>query len=228
MGKRYFTSATLDFLQDLEVHNEREWFEANRPRYEAEVRGPMLAFITDLQAPLHQRISPHLTADARKQGGSLFRIHRDVRFSNDKSPYKTNTGAFFRHEAGKHEAAPGLYLHLEPGNCFMGAGVYMPPSDVLRTLRTAMVEDPDRWTAVRDATERAGWVFGGDTLKRTPKGFAADHPLTDDLRRTSCIVSRPIAEKELTSTTFLDRFVDRGAETAGLMAWIAAALALPF
>ncbi len=225
---RYFSADTFDFLQDLEVHNERDWFKANQERYESVVRGPMLQFIEDLEAPMQAKVSPRLTADARKVGGSLFRIQRDVRFSNDKSPYKTNTGAFFRHDAGKDVTAPGLYLHLEPGNCFMGGGVYRPPNDALKKLRTAVVDAPDDWLAVRDAPAMRNWEFGGDSLKRAPKGFDADLPLIEDLRRTSFIVSRPLTEKQMTSTKLLDLFVDRGAEISPFVAWVASALGLDF
>lgn len=225
---RYFSADTFDFLQDLEVHNERDWFKANQERYESVVRGPMLQFIEDLEAPMQAKVSPRLTADARKVGGSLFRIQRDVRFSNDKSPYKTNTGAFFRHDAGKDVTAPGLYLHLEPGNCFMGGGVYRPPNDALKKLRTAVVDAPDDWLAVRDAPAMRNWEFGGDSLKRAPKGFDADLPLIEDLRRTSFIVSRPLTEKQMTSSKLLDLFVDRGAEISPFLAWVAGALGLDF
>lgn len=228
MGTRYFSDDTFDFLQDLEVHNERDWFKANQDRYEAAVRGPMLQFIADVEAPMQAKVSTHLTADARKVGGSLFRIQRDVRFSHDKSPYKTNTGAFFRHDAGKDVVAPGLYLHLEPGNCFMGGGVYRPPNDVLKRLRAAIVDDTDAWSAARDAPTMRNWEFGGDSLKRAPKGFDADHPLIEDLRRTSFIVSRPLTEKQMTSTKVLDLFVDRGVEVSPLLAWISGALGLEF
>lgn len=228
MGTRYFTSATLDFLQDLEINNEREWFHANKDRFEDDVREPMLAFIGDVAEPLAERISPHLQAAAKKVGGSMFRINRDTRFSNDKSPYKTNVGAYMAHELGRDVAgAPGVYVHLEPGRCFLGGGTYMPPSDALRTLRTAMVDDPDGWVESRDAIGRS-WEWGGDSLTRAPKGFEADHPLIDDLRRKSFIVSRPLTEKQVTGTNLLELFIDRAAETRPLMAWICRSLALPF
>ena len=225
---RHFTSETLDFLQDLEVHNERAWFKANQDRYEHDVRGRMLRFVEDAADPLHERISAHLVADARKVGGSLFRINRDVRFSNDKSPYKTNSGAFFRHERGKDVVAPGVYLHLEPGNCFMGAGVYMPPTDVLKTLRTAIVTDPDGWVEVRDEVTAGAWAFGGDSLTRAPKGFDVDHPLIEDLRRKSFILSRPLTENQVTGTRFLDLFIERAEQTKPLLAWICTASGLDF
>ena len=119
------TVALFDFLRDLRDNNDREWFAANKGRYVTDVRDPMLGFIADFAAPLAE-ISPHFVADPRANGGSLFRIYRDTRFSRDKTPYKTNVGAHFRHAAGKDAHAPGFYLHLEPGMCFAACGVWRP------------------------------------------------------------------------------------------------------
>ncbi|MEE2657664.1 MAG: TIGR02453 family protein [Candidatus Latescibacterota bacterium] len=106
----------LPYPQDQQT---REWFNDNKARYESHVREPLLTFIEDFAGPL-KKISAHFRADPRKVGGSLFRNHRDVRFSRDKSPYTTHAGIHFRHERSKDVYAPGLYLHLEPGGeCFM-------------------------------------------------------------------------------------------------------------
>ena len=107
MAKRYFTPALFAFLKDLAANNDRTWFKANQDRYETVVRQPALDFITDMVEPL-EAISPHFVADSRTVGGSLFRIHRDTRFSKDKTPYKLNTGMHFRHERAKDAHAPGF------------------------------------------------------------------------------------------------------------------------
>ena len=99
-GQTYITPELFLFFRELKQNNTREWFQANKSRYEADVREPLLAFITDFGVRLPE-ISPHYVADARKSGGSMFRIYRDVRFSKDKSPYKTAAGLQFRHESGK-------------------------------------------------------------------------------------------------------------------------------
>ena len=104
-GNPYITPKLFSFLRDLKNNNDREWFEANKDRFEEEVRSPLLAFIDDFAEPLY-KISPHFRADARKSGGSLFRIYRDVRFSKDKTPYKTHAGVHFRHERAKDAHAP--------------------------------------------------------------------------------------------------------------------------
>jgi uncharacterized protein (TIGR02453 family) len=118
----HITPALFEFFRELKANNSKEWFAENKTRYEQQVREPLLAFIADFGLRL-PAISPHYVADPRKSGGSLFRIYRDVRFSKDKTPYKTGAGIQFRHERGKDAHAPGFYLHLEPDGCFFGAGI---------------------------------------------------------------------------------------------------------
>ncbi|MFC1886438.1 TIGR02453 family protein [Thermodesulfobacteriota bacterium] len=109
--KSYFSPETFIFLKELAENNNRHWFQENKRRYEEHFKGPAMCFIADFSEVL-RKISRHFTADPRPVGGSLFRIYRDVRFSNDKSPYKTNAGIQFRHYQGKDVHAPGYYLHL--------------------------------------------------------------------------------------------------------------------
>ena len=125
LGVPYFQEGLFTFLKELRANNDREWFAANRERYETQVREPFVRFISDFEPILHQ-ISPHFRADPRPSGGSLFRIYRDTRFSKDKSPYKTAAAAHFPHERGRDVHAPGYYLHLEPGSVFAGAGLWRP------------------------------------------------------------------------------------------------------
>src|SRR5262245_56455949 len=132
--KPYFDTALFAFLEALHSNNNREWFQAHKQRYEREVRDPMLRFIGDFGPRLWQ-ISRRFVADARPNGHSLFRIHRDVRFAQDKRPYKTNAGAHFRHEAGRDAHAPGFYLHLEPGMVFIASGVWHPARPHLTKIR---------------------------------------------------------------------------------------------
>ena len=137
MSKRYFTPKLFGFLRELAENNDREWFKAHQDEYEQYVREPALEFITDFAKPL-EKISPHFVADSRTVGGSLFRIQRDTRFSKDKTPYKTNVGIQFRHEFGRDVHAPGFYLHLEPDNVFMGAGMWHPDGGSLKRIRDAI------------------------------------------------------------------------------------------
>ena len=128
----YFTPACFAFLRDLKRHNDRDWFAANRERYVADVEQPLLAFIGDF-APRLKAISPAYVADKRRMGGSMFRIHRDTRFSPDKSPFKTWTAARFPHEARrKVKSVPSFYVHLGPGASFGGGGVYPHLDDLKR------------------------------------------------------------------------------------------------
>ena len=128
---RYFDAQTLAFLRDLKKHNDRAWFAENKDRYEGSVKEPFLQFISDV-GPELRKVSTQLVADPRPVGGSMFRIYRDVRFSRDKSPYKTHVGAHFPF-GGKGVHGPGYYLHLEPASCFVAGGMWMPePADLQR------------------------------------------------------------------------------------------------
>ncbi len=167
----YITPELFAFFRELKENNNREWFQANKQRYELQVREPLLQFITGFGLRLAE-ISPHYVADARKSGGSLFRINRDIRFSKNKSPYKTAAGIQFRHESGKDVHAPGFYLHLEPGSVFGGAGIWHPDTKTLGKIRDAIVENPDRWQAIiSNEALSAVYKLEGDSLKRAPKGY---------------------------------------------------------
>lgn len=222
--------ALFAFLSELAQNNEREWFQANKKRYERDVKGPALAFIEDFQGPLAD-VSPHFLAVPKAQGGSLFRIYRDTRFSKDKTPYKTNTGLQFRHErTAKDVHAPGFYLHIEPGACGVGCGLWMPPNPVLNTLRTQIVEQADRWAALKEEVAAAGFLFmdSDKDLKRVPRGFDRDHVHADDLRRKSLAIHSPFPDEAVCAEDFADQLAARFAQAAPLVAFTCEALGLPF
>lgn len=178
-----FGEETFAFLQDLEENNERPWFEANRSRYERLVREPAFALIAAM-APVLRTFAPHFVADLRPVGGSLMRVHRDTRFAADKRPYKTHVGIQFRHATGKDIHAPGLYLHVEPSKCFIGIGLWHPEPEPLAKIRNRIVEHPDVWRcASTGAAFRKLWTLDGASLVRVPRGFDAEHPCAEDLRR---------------------------------------------
>ena len=178
-----FGPQAVEFLADLQSNNKRAWFEKNKARYENDVREPALEFVRQM-APELEQISAHFVASDKKAGGSLMRIHRDTRFSKDKSPYKMNVGLQFRHEQGKDIHAPGFYVHLEIGQCFLGAGMWHPEPEALAAVREAITGHPQAWKKIRDARPfRRHFDFEGESLKRAPKGFDPDHPMIDDLRR---------------------------------------------
>ena len=203
--KRHFTPATFRFLQDLGKNNNRDWFQANKQRYEEELREPALEFIRDF-APRLADISPFFRADDRKSGGSLFRIHRDIRFSKDKSPYKAYTGIQFRHERGKDAHCPGFYLHLQPKQVFMALGIWHPDGDTLLMVRDAIVDDPKGWKTAIGGGFAKNFELSGDSLKRAPKGFDPEHALIEDLRRKDFIGVTQSTQKDVTSAGFIGRF----------------------
>ena len=224
MAKRYFTPALFGFLKDLAANNDRAWFKANQDRYEAVVRQPALDFITDMVGPL-ATISPHFVADSRTVGGSLFRIQRDTRFSKDKTPYKLNTGMHFRHERAKDAHAPGFYVHLEPGRCFMGVGLWHPESKVAYRIRHHIADNPDAWVAAtRGKPFSTRFELGGDSLVRPPKGIDPEHPLLDDLKRKSFMATTSLTQREVTSASFMDDFVDHCRTASPMMAMLCEAV----
>ena len=224
----HFTPATFSFLTELAANNNREWFRANKSRYDGDVKEPALRFISD-SAPHLAQISSRFRADPRANGGSLFRIYRDTRFSNDKRPYKTHTGIHFRHEAAKDAHAPGFYLHLQPGSVFAGVGIWRPGGQTLRSIREAIDEDPDAWLRVsRDPRFRAWFELSGDSLIRAPKGFKIDHPLIKDLRRKDFIGVAHLSESTVLSHDFLTRFAGLCSDGAPLQRWLCGAIGVPW
>jgi uncharacterized protein (TIGR02453 family) len=224
----YFTPATYAFLRDLADNNDREWFAANKARYVEKVQEPALDFISDF-GPRLAKISPHFTADARVVGGSLFRIQRDTRFAKDKTPYKTNTGVQFRHEAAKDVHAPGYYLHVQPSETFVGVGLWRPETAVAYRIRDRIAEDPGSW---RKATQNRSFAelfsLGGDSLVNPPKGFDPDHPLIEDLQRKDFIASVKLTQKTVTSDEFLDEFAAMCRTATPFMRFLCEAVGVPF
>ena len=191
----YFTPATFRFLRSLARHNERAWFHAHRDDYERHVREPFLRLVGDLQAPL-AGVSTHYRADPRPAGGSLFRIHRDTRFSGDKAPYKTWQGARLFHERRREVPAPSFYLHVEPGGCFVGAGLWHPETPTRRRVRQFILDNPAGWLAATQAPafRRKFDLDDSEMLARMPAGFPPDSPLATDLRRRNFVALRTLDE----------------------------------
>jgi uncharacterized protein (TIGR02453 family) len=207
------TPELFAFLRELRANNDRAWFAANRDRYEEHVLEPALAFVEAFR-PRLEKISRHFVADARPSGGSLFRIHRDTRFSKDKSPYKTNLGIHFRHEQARDAHAPGFYLHLAPGEIFAGGGIWHPDTQTATRIREAIVAEPQRWRrATRTGAFARSHTLGGDSLKRVPPWADPDHPFADDLKRKDFYGWTALSEEDVTAPDFADRYaqVCRGA-----------------
>ncbi len=224
----YFTQATFTFLKDLTENNTREWFHQNKHRYEDDIRDPAIRLITDFGARL-KTLSEHFRSDPRTVGGSMFRIHRDTRFSKDKTPYKTAIGIQFRHELGKDAHAPGYYLHIDREGCFAGAGMWHPDSASLRQVREAIVEDPKAWRRTVAAKRfRDTYVLEGDRLKRPPRGFDPDHPLVDDLKRKDFIGVAEVPKKMITDPELPQELARVFRSATPLMEFLCGAVAVPF
>ena len=223
-----FTAATFRFLRELAANNRRDWFAANRSRYEEVVRQPFLRLIADLQAPL-TRLSPHYLADPRPQGGSLFRVHRDTRYARDKSPYKSWASARLFHERARSTESPSFYIHIEPEHCFVGGGLWHPQPETVKRVREFLVDNPEAWKkATRSKKFVAGFVLGGESLVRPPRGFDAAHELIVDLKRKDFIATCDFPETLATSAELMPFLVGRLNGLAPMIDYLCAALDLEF
>lgn len=223
-----FSLSLLHFLEQLSRNNHKAWFDANRERYEAEVRGPALEFIAAMEKPL-AKLSPHFLAVPTKVGGSLMRPYRDVRFGKDKTPYKTNVGIHFRHEAGKDVHVPGFYMHIALDECFLGAGVWHPDSPSLALIRERIVEEPARWKRAKAGKRFSDtWTLSGDSLKRPPRGYDAEHPLIGDLKRKDHIAMAPLDHDDLFAPDVVNRVADAFKRSKPYVGFLCDALGQPF
>jgi uncharacterized protein (TIGR02453 family) len=205
-GFQGFKPATLEFLHRLAQNNNRDWFQAHKPQFEATVITPALDFIAAMATPL-ARISPHFLCIPKRVGGSLFRIYRDTRFAHDKRPYKTNIGIHFRHASNFDVHAPGYYFHIGVDECFLACGMWHPERPALNRIRTAIVEQPRQWGTVRRAITRfQHFDFYGEALKRLPPDIPVpeNHPWREDLKQKDFIVLRAFDEGVLYSPDLLD------------------------
>ena len=201
-----YSTDSVKFLEELRLNNNRIWFKSNQHRYEESVRGPSLDLIRDFQKEL-DKISLNFVAVPKKVGGSLMRIHRDVRFSKNKSPYKNNIGIHFRHKLGKDIHAPGFYLHISPENCHLGSGIWRPDSKTLKKIRSFIADNPNAWketvSKFKGKNEISEWRLVGGSLKRSPLGFEKDHPAIEDLKRIDFLLKKKIKIEQIMERDFL-------------------------
>ena len=227
-----FTSATLTFFRGLARHNAKPWFETHRADYEQEVVVPMRALIEEMDVRL-ARFAPEITGHPKR---SMFRIYRDVRFSRDKSPYKTNAGCWFWHRDADPRVGDsaegggaGFYFHLQPGSSFTGAGIWMPPRPLLGKLRDAIAEDPRGFELVvknPSFVRRFGGLDDEHTLKRMPRGFAETHPAARWLKFQSFISGRDLSDKKVTSPRLAAVLQEDFSKLLPLVRWLNGALGL--
>jgi uncharacterized protein (TIGR02453 family) len=226
-----FTPAALKFLRGLAKNNNKPWFEAHRAEYEGEVREPMRDLIGEMNERL-AKFAPEMGGDPKR---SMFRINRDIRFSKDKSPYKTHAACWFHHKrAASHvgteadAGSAGFYFHLEPGRSMVGGGLWMPPRPLLNKVRDAIAGDPDGFeTMATGLPKRFGGLEDEAALKRMPRGFAEDHPAAKWLRYQSFTSGRMLSDAEVTDPKLPALLAKEFQGLLPLIRWLNGALGLP-
>ena len=224
-----FTKDLTRFLADLGKHNDKEWFAENKARYEESYLEPAREFIRAME-PRLAKISKHLTADDRKSGGSMMRIYRDVRFGKDKRPYNEHLSMVFHHAVGKKVPAPGYYLRITAEGATLGAGIWQPETAAVAKIREHIVKSGAAWKKARDdaAQKRAWGKLVGESLKRPPRGFDAEHPLIEDLKRKDFVLFREVSAASVSRKDFADKTAEAYAKAKPLMRFVCKSLDLPF
>ena len=212
-----FGPDALPFLKALAFHQSKDWFEANKATYEADLKAPMGDLVESLVAALSQAKIP-LKGDRKT---ALFRMHRDVRFAKDKSPYKTHVSAVMTRTGAKNE--PGLlYVHVEPGGSFTAAGFYGPEPEALARFRAAMTGAPAGWRDALAALAKANLALSPDySMKRSPRGLEHidDETLQAGIRLKSMIVRRALPDERLASPHLADDLLAFARDARPLLAW---------
>lgn len=229
-GQLPIKPAALTFFRQLSRNNNKPWFEEHRAVYEQEVKGPLLDLVEEVDVRLAQ-LAPEFIGDRKR---SMFRIYRDVRFSKDKSPYKTAAGVWFYHsDAGRkvgqdaEGGGAGVYFHLGPKECFSAGGIWMPAGAVLRKIRESLAEDHRGFERViGDAKfkRRFGALDDGAMLKRMPRGYDEDHPAARWLRYKSFTVHRPLTTTQVHSKKLPDTLAADIAVMLPYLRWLNAAV----
>jgi uncharacterized protein (TIGR02453 family) len=196
----------LQFLRDLSKNNNRDWFHENNESYQI-AKKEFEQFIAIVIMEISQ-FDPSIKNVKPKD--SIFRINRDIRFSNDKSPYKTNMGGYIV-PGGRNAGNAGYYIHIEPDGCFLAGGIYMPPADRLKAVRTEIFENTDQFKEIiynKEFVKQFGELMTEDKLKQPPKGFPKDFTDIDLLKYKHYSVSKAISEKLITSKGFVKETVE--------------------
>ncbi len=214
-----FPKKGIAFLQKLKRNNNRVWFEKHKADYETYVKLPMQSLIASLQ-PHFDKFAPEFDANPKR---SLFRIYRDIRFSKDKTPYKTHVAAHFVIR-GKPKGieGSGYYLHIEPGEVFLGGGIYMPDNDQLKKIRHAIATNANDFLSIvenRSFKKRFG-KLEGNRLQRVPQGFEPDHPMAEWLKLKQFFVGVTLPEQKCFSESFLETVADVFEEAVPLVRFL--------
>jgi len=199
--------ATLDFISGLQKNNDREWFNNNRKLYDT-AKSNFESFVQALIENISE-FEPILKGLEAKN--CIYRINRDTRFSNDKSPYKTNFGAFIVRGGRKNgDRFAGYYVHIEPGKSMIAGGAYMPPSPWLASIRERITDQPQLIKEILDEKDfkRFFKSLEGEKLKKAPKGFPPDHPQIELLKFKSYLAVNEISDKQVLDSRFFDFVVE--------------------
>ena len=227
-----FEPEALRFLRALKRNNAKPWFEANRATYERAIKAPLQCLAEELDVRF-AALAPEFVAPPKR---ALFRIHRDVRFSRDKSPYKTHAALWvFHRDAGRgvgreSHGGAGFYFHLEPGASLVAAGYWMPPRPALNRIRERIDGEPralERLVRAPAFKRRFGGLTDdepGVKLTRVPRGFAPDHPAADWLRFASYTASRPLSDAEALSPKLVHALMKDYAVLLPLVRWLNATM----
>lgn len=220
-----FPKSGIAFLRKLKKNNNREWFHNHKQEYEEDLRFPMQCLIATLREKMRDA-APDFDFNPKK---SIFRIHRDVRFSKNKAPYKTNIAASFNLRGKKSPTEmPGLYVGIEPGSVFIGGGLYMPMGDQLKAIRRSIVETPQEFLAVindKKFTKRFGGIMG-ERLAKAPLGFPKDHPMIEHLKHKQFFVGVEWTdESRCYSKKFADTVAGVFTDCMPLVRWLITATA---
>ncbi|MBX7226094.1 MAG: DUF2461 domain-containing protein [Chitinophagales bacterium] len=199
------TKEVFDFLSELSQNNNKVWFDANKRRYES-VRKQLLDFAGSWIINFGKDEPFVVGMDPKK---CMFRINRDVRFSANKDPYKTNMGTYLC-DGGKNSELGGYYLHIEPGKCFFGGGIYMPTAPQLEKIRQEIDYNLNEWTSIvasKDFVGNFGELSRENTLKKAPKGYEESNPAIAYLKLKSFVASKPLDDKVVLQPNFLETLI---------------------
>ncbi len=228
----YFDQHSLQFLRGIARHNTKPWFEAHREDYEQHVKAPMAELVEEMALRM-STFAAEITGEPKR---SVFRIYRDVRFSKDKSPYKTHAACWFFHEGGSskvgreaHGGGAGFYFHLQPGASMVGGGLWMPPRPALQKIRHRIADDPrgfERVVLAPAFKRRFGALSEESMLQRVPRGWEADHPAARWLRFQSFTAGRSLTDAEVTSARLTKALHTDFQAMTPFVRWLNAAIGL--
>lgn len=216
------TQIILKFLNELKENNNREWFHANKTLYD-DAKNLFEQIVEVLIRGIYAFDKEIGLLEPKK---CIFRIYRDVRFSNDKSPYKTNFGAFIA-KGGKKSGKAGYYFHFEPGNCFIAGGAYMPDAQTLKAIRNEIFYDAEQFLEITqspDFSKVFSNLYDKDKLKKAPKDFPKDFEHIELLKYRSYIVMRPFSDDVILKPDYLQKTISGFKTLAILVGYLNAAI----